>query len=246
MHKSDSPPPSFRKRTALGLLSLDPRLKLVFSAALGTVAWHSGPVGLAAAGICAVCLAAVLGGFRTEFKATVRAWGTFVLLWFTVKFGVDLFSGIPAIEAAPGAALLAGRLFTLIALGLCLAQSASPRQLGLAVTWFLRPVMGRHAWKPALSLALMIHFLPLVRETFATARQTAELRAAHLPWHRRTLLALQAGLRSLSRMTWSQTVAVAARGLDDPAAWTPAFTPQPAAWLGGALLLSFFSALAFL
>lgn len=139
-------------------------------------------------------------------------------------------------QTAMEAALLGGRLCVLIGLGLLLALTTSPRQLGLALSWFLRPVLGKNAWKTALSLALMIHFLPLVQATFAQVKQTIKLRQPRRSRWERFLLVPQATLRLLAQKTWSQTVAVAARGLDSPEAWVPHFPPQPLNWILGFLM----------
>ena len=139
-------------------------------------------------------------------------------------------------QTAMDAALLGLRLCVLIGLGLLLALTTSPRQLGLALSWFLRPVLGKNAWKTALSLALMIHFLPLVQTTFAQVKQTIRLRQPKRSRWERVLLVTQATLRLLAQKTWSQTVAVAARGLDSPEAWVPHFPPQPLNWILGFLM----------
>jgi biotin transport system permease protein len=231
------------------LQALDPRLKVVLAAGLGLLTWRAGPVGLAAYAVPALWCCAVLGAFLPSNRRAFRAYGLFVLFWMAVKLGLDLLPGpgAPAAtlaQALPDTLLLGARLALLISFGLCLALASSPRQLGLALAWFLRPVLRRRAWRAALALALMVHFLPLAWEAVRGARRALSLRAVAGSRWRRGVLLVQVVLRALAQKTWHQTVALAARGLDREEAWRPRFQPQPRAWASGALLLSAAAALA--
>lgn len=218
-----------------GLLAADPRAKAGAALALGLFAWKSGWPGLAlyALGLAPACLA--LGAFRAEHLKTFRAVLLFALFWTLAVFCLsawDLGAG-PALSRA---ALLGARLAVLLLAGLVLALSTPPRQLGLALCWALRPALGKRAWKTALGLALMVHFLPLAGETLRRVRLALRLRGANLSPARRALLLAQAGLRCLAGRTWDHTLALATRGLDRPEAWTPDFPPAAAdLLLAGAL-----------
>jgi biotin transport system permease protein len=137
-------------------------------------------------------------------------------------------------------------LATLFGLGLVLAATTSTRALGMAIGKLFRPVLGRNAWQVALALALMVHYLPLAWSTLSTIRSSIALRCPDLGWRRRVLLLPQAGIRTLAQTTWSQTLAVAARGLDGPEAWDH---PMPLSWrdaAGAAVMLAFAGLIAWL
>ncbi len=116
-------------------------------------------------------------------------------------------------------AVLFLRLFSLLLAALTLTSLCSPRSLGLALTWFLKPFWRGHAWKPALGLALMAQYLPLILHTLHATRTA--FRSRGLPAHglRYWLQALPHALRLLADRTYSQAVAVITRGLDTEAAW---------------------------
>jgi biotin transport system permease protein len=175
----------------------DPRLKLCAAFLLGPALWV---LGLPAVGLC-------------------------LLFWVAVKAGLDAMSGLSAAQVAMGAGDLALRLAALLLLGLFLALSSSARALGLAVSWAVRPLVGREqAWRLALSLSLMIHFLPMCLGAIAQVRQTLSRRCPRCGFFLRMVVIPQAVIRTLGQKTWNQTLAVAGRGLDDPSAWEPDFT----------------------
>ncbi len=227
------------------LHSIDPRLKILLAGCFGVATWHVGPYALGGYAFCLWLLCARADFFTRARWPMLRSYLWFVLFWALMKFALDC---LPATwpmylpnrailrQAGLEAGLLAVRLCILIGLGLVLALTTSPRQLGLALSWFLRPVLGRNSWKTALSLALMIHFLPLTQSTIAQVRQAIRLRNPQRSRWQRFLLLPQATLRILAQKTWTQTVAVAARRLDSPAAWVPHFPPQPMAWIMGVII----------
>ncbi len=222
---------------AFGSGSLDTRCKLLLAAGFGLLTWRAGPAGLA---LYAAGLAGVLIGLRAWRRRTIapfRAMVMFVLVWTAVRFGLALWEGL----AWPAAAVLASELGTRLALlagiGLALSLSASARELGMAVNWFLRPVLGKNSWRPALALALMVSFLPLAWETMQTTRQAMALRQVK-GWRNRALAPVQAGLRFLAGKTWEKTLAVASRGLDRPEAWRPQFDAHPLHWATTLTLLA--------
>ena len=214
--------------TFLSLSTFDPRLKITVAAAIGILTWHVPVYALAAYAIFILLIGVINSVHLTLGIRTVVAYAYFIIGWTTVKFALDctpLLSGIiPDYRAALIASAILGlRLTILISIGLLLATTSSARQLGLALSWFLRPIMGKRSWEPALSLALMIHFIPLVQRTFSQVMRAMELRnPPRSKWHRFTLIP-QAVLRICAQKTWTQTVAVAARKLDSPDAWIPNF-----------------------
>ncbi|MGE4504107.1 MAG: cobalt transporter [Desulfovibrionaceae bacterium] len=225
----------------LDVRRLDPRLKVLFAVLLGALAWSSGLPGLAAmlVGLCWLLLrlrAALPGG-----RAVLRGYVWFLLFWALAKAGLDLWSGVGALAALAGAGMLTLRLTCLLGTGLALAVSTSPRQLGMALTWFLRPILRGRAWKAALALALMVHFLPITWETVARVRANVARRLPGARFWTRQAATARAVLRVLGQKTWNQTLAVACRGLGEAAAWEPEFPAgggRAAQWgLGGVLAL---------
>ncbi|WP_430734960.1 hypothetical protein [Halodesulfovibrio aestuarii] len=213
----------------LSLSTFDPRLKIILVAVIGILTWHV-PV----YALCAYTTAILFIGVSNRVhitlgKRTVATYIYFVIAWAGIKFALDctpLLQGItPDYQSALLAAgTLALRLSVLIGVGMLLAVTSSARQLGLALSWFLRPVLGKRSWEPAVSLALMIHFIPLVQRTFAQVLQSMELRNPPRSKWQRLILVPQAVLRICAQKTWTQTVAVAARKLDSPEAWEPHFS----------------------
>ncbi|MBU4192017.1 MAG: cobalt transporter [Pseudodesulfovibrio sp.] len=204
---------------------LDPRLKLGAALVLGPVLWL---VGAAQAGACALVLLALVAPLAADHPLggrMVRSLLLFVVFWVAAKAGLDALSGLPLGAISAGAGELAIRLAALLLLGLFLALSSSARALGMAVAWAVRPVVGREqAWRLALSLALMVHFLPLCLSTVSQVRQTMARRCPRCGFFLRMVVIPQAVIRALGQKTWNQTLAVAGRNLDRPEAWEPDFS----------------------
>ena len=217
------------------VLEFDARVKIALALCFGLLTWYSGPVGLGFYGLGLYFLCTALGNFWAANKKTFRAYFLFVLFWTALKFLLDVLGGSGA-HALGNAAILGARLLILIFIGLCLAQATSPRKLGLALAWALRPFLGHKAWKAALACGLMIHFLPLAWSTVSQIRETMSRRCAGLSRLQRAALLPRTALRVLSQKTWSQTLGLAARGLDTPLAWEPDFPLNARAWLLGLLL----------
>lgn len=227
--------------TASLLKNADPRVTILVCGVLGVCAWQAGAVGVAVYGLGAAVACAALSREDRALLRDLRVAGVFVVFWMAVHFALDSLGWIgeqgiipPLADRLGAAGLLGMRLAVLMAVGFALARSASPRRMGLALSWFLRPVLRGHAWRAALGLALMIHFLPLAREVLDRARLSVRLRAPRVSAWKRFLLVPQVALRALSRLTWSQAVAVAARGLDRPAAWQGTWPPNDGHWATGA------------
>ena len=204
------------------LRDLDPRLKMGAGLLLGILFWKAAvwavlPVTLGLAW-------AVVPFFRVERgRGHLRGVILFVLAWVGIKSGVDALAGSPLSLIAVQGADLAVRLAGLILLGFVLSLSTSPRSMGMALNWFLRPMGRDRSWRVALSLALMVHFMPMGLRVVSGVREAASLRCPDLSLRRRFVVLPLAVLRNMSRSAWDQTLAVASRGLDRAEAWTPAF-----------------------
>lgn len=209
----------------LSLLSFDPRLKIMLAASIGILTWHVPVCALCAYAATILLIGACNKVHLTLGTRTIATYLYFIGIWTGIKFALDctsVFQGItPDYQAALlSSGILALRLVILIGIGLLLATTSSARQLGLALAWFMRPILGKRSWEPALSLALMIHFIPLIQKTFKQVIQAIELRTPPRSKWERFLLLPQAVLRICAQKTWTQTVAVAARKLDSPEAWS--------------------------
>jgi len=172
------------------------------------------------------------------------AW--FVLFWGAAKVGLDMLAGVVAADAVLGGIVVVIRLSALLLIGITLALSTSARSLGMAVAWALRPFIGgERAWRAALSLALMVHFLPLC---LSTLEQVSAAFRSRLPSGSRRLRALVvplAVIRGLGQKTWNQTLAVAGRGLDRAEAWEPdfAWASRDTLWGASVVILWIFAAI---
>lgn len=199
--------------------SFDPRLKILLAVLLAVLAWRAGAAGLLLylSGLGIVLLLAL--DRAAAGRGALRAGASFVLVWALLKWGFDWLNGSPGFRALEEGALFGLRLAVLIGIGLALTATSSPRALGLAFAWFLRPLLRDRAWRAALALSLMLHYLPLTLRTLSTVRTTIRRRCPDLSLPRRLHLLAEASLRALSLKTWDQTLAVAARGLDRPEAW---------------------------
>jgi len=210
---------------AIYIRGLDPRVKLAVALVLGPCLWK---VHVIAVAVCILVLLSIVwplaAGQSVGFKM-IRSLLVFVLFWMGIKMVLDAVSGVPAEFILMDGVQLGARLVALLLLGLGLALSTSARSLGLAVSWALRPVIGRErAWRSALSLALMIHFLPICLETLASVKEVASRRCLGSGLRVRLGIVPLALVRNLSQKTWNQTLAVACRGLDSSTAWEPDFS----------------------
>ena len=227
--------------------ALDPRLKLAAALLAGPCLWKvSVPVAVACA-LFLLFLVLFLAAGQPGGGKMVRSLLSFVVFWVAVKVLLDAVSGVPAEHMALDAGQLAVRLVALLMLGLSLALSTSARALGLAVAWALRPFMGRErAWRIALALSLMVHFLPACLSTLTGVREVAARRFPKAGTFRRMRMVPQAVVRNLGQKTWNQTLAVACRGLDRAGAWEPDFSWSGRDWFASALVLAAAGAMFFL
>jgi biotin transport system permease protein len=213
---------------------VDGRVVLLVALLFGVLVWRAG---LAANALYAAFFAAVLAsaGATVADAARLARWAAgFALAWGGVKYGVDVLGGVPQREALGGVALLVVRLVVLLLLGGAVSALVTPHALGVALAGLTRPVLGRRAWSVSLALLLMVHFIPRALAVFEAARAALRVRRVEAPRLRALVIVLEAGTRNLARMTWDQTLAVAARRLDGPEAWAEAIPLRPLEWCAGA------------
>lgn len=234
------------QRLASCVRELDPRLKLAVALVLGPCLWK---VTLLAAVMSACLLFILLVSLALSQPVgwkMIRSLFVFVVFWVGIKVVLDSLSGVPLPHLALDAFNVFIRLLALLVLGLTLSLSTSARALGLAVAWCVRPLVGKErAWRLALSLSLMIHFLPLCLSTMATVKETIVRRCPGYGFRHRMLIIPQAVIRNLGQKTWNQTLAIAGRGFDRAEAWAPEFAWTGRDWLCSALAGCFFSLILF-
>jgi biotin transport system permease protein len=219
--------------------ALDPRFKLVAALLVGPCLWKVPVEAATACALLLLLLVRCLAAGQPGGGKMVRSLLSFVFFWVAIKVLLDAVSGVPVEHMALDAGQLAVRLTALLMLGLGLALSTSARALGMGVAWALRPLMGaERAWRIALALSLMVHFLPVCLSTLTGVREVAARRFPEAGFFRRMRMVPQAVVRNLGQKTWNQTLAVACRGLDRPEAWKPDFSWAGRDWLASALLLA--------
>lgn len=206
-------------RLATVLCSLDPRVSVFLVLVIGLQTWTLPPRGLALLGLGVVLVLTVLGAQDATKLRVARTYLALIAFWVVAQVILLVIQGASLAQGAVAGSILGGRLAILVSLGLILAMLASPRALGLALSWYSRPLLRKSAWKVALALALMVHFLPMVWTSIETTRSSISLRCPDLPWRKRATLIPQATIRALSQKTWEQTIAIAARRLDSADAW---------------------------
>ncbi len=218
------------------LAAADGRIVLLLALLFGVLVWRAG---LAANLLYAAFFAAVLAsaGATARDAARLARWTLgFAAVWGGVKLAVDVLGGVPAREAAGEVALLSVRLAVLLLLGGALSALLTPRALGLALAGLTPPALRSRAWSVSLALLLMVHFVPRALAAFEGARAALRVRRVQVPRLAGLVIVLEAGARNLARMTWDQTLAVAARRLDGPEAWSEPVPLRPAQWGAGCVV----------
>lgn len=204
--------------------SLDPRLKMAAALLLGPAIWLLPPLVLGLMVLLLFPIVLALAASQPLGSKMLRSIISFLVFWVILKSALDGLSGVPLQMIALDSGILSLRLGCLILLGLSLALSTSARSLGLAISWAITPFVGRErGWKVALSLALVVHFLPQCLSTMNRVQETASRRCPDFGFFRRMTIIPQAVLRGLGQKTWNQTLAIAGRRLDDAEGWQPDF-----------------------
>lgn len=215
----------------------DPRLKALFALWTGIMVWQAGLPGVLAYVFGLYALARSLSGLTGVIGLRLRVLLLPIGFWMLLKGLVDSLDREALwTDVVLETSLLGARLMALLLLGLILTWATSRSQLGLAVNWFLRPVLGRsRSWQGALAVSLMLHFIPLSLQTLRQVRQSILLRGYDLPFTSRIFVWVRTTLRVLSGKTWEQALALAARKLDHPGAWQGEIRFRPLEWSAGLL-----------
>lgn len=145
----------------------------------------------------------------------------FILFWLMMTIGSDLIGGKGWKESFLLALPLGARLLALTLVGIAYVEYASPIETGRAAAWFLKPILGTNAWRPALAIALTAWFLPQSLRLSSDIRLAMQARGLQLSWWKRATLLLGASLRILEQKADHLAIALASRRLDDHRSWLP-------------------------
>jgi len=205
------------------LREVDARVKVAGVLILGIGLWHTKPLGVL---LCALLVGFLVLPFLTSKH--VRRMELFFFLfsffWALLKGGFGLWDGMLFVEAGELAAFYGGRLFVLLNLGLFLSESSSARQIARALYWFVRPFIGtKRGWQISLSLAMMIHFIPLVGRVMQKTGQTLRLRFPDFGFWRKLRILPGMVMRIMAGKTFESALGASARGLDRAEAWDQQF-----------------------
>lgn len=220
----------------------DARPALIAAAAAGICVWQYSPPALIAAVLVIFLLVIRQPDYVRKGRGIVRQARRFAVGMGMVKAGFDLLGGVEASTALFNGALITGRLLGAVGIGLALFLYCGPRGLCLAMTWYLRPLLGKRAWRVGLAAALVVHFLPMVFLLVHECTRQIRFRLPQANYFRRLGILARAVLRQLAQKTWSQSAALVARGLDTAQPWTqhglPGALPLLKALLAGALAVA--------
>lgn len=206
----EAPPPPFM---------LDGRLLLLLLIAACFVCQYI-PAGLLPAWLLLLACLFIPKKMRNDAtRRMLRGGAFFVLFWFAMVALSDLTAGKGWRESAAAALPLGARLFALTLVGTAYAGYVSPVTTGKAAARFLRPLLGRPAWRPALAIALTAWFLPQALRLSSDVRLAMRARGLALPWRRRALLVVGTSLRILEAKADELAVGLASRYLDDERTW---------------------------
>ncbi|WP_051257955.1 hypothetical protein [Desulfovibrio cuneatus] len=243
----------------------DPRLALGLTLAASLCVWHAGWAGLCAYAAALLYVWHRAGTCQLAPQGTMARTVRFSLFWATITWAFTLSEVLPPMHwgdiatlphalrialppalwaTLPGAALLLCRLALLMAFALSLTLHLSPHALGRAAVWFVAPLLRQNAWKPALSLALMVHYLPAIHSAAHAVRLAARVRGLPEQGFAYWKNALPHLFRLLYSRTMQQAMAIASRGLDTNSAWLtlpPLPRHETAMALGVALFFAAFT-----
>lgn len=216
------------------LQACDARIKIMLSIVLGVCAWRAGPWALGLFFVSTGLLAWAAAGMSLFSRRQIKGLLLFVGVWTAVKAGMELLAHNPV--WLKQSLILGARLSVLVLVGLSLAALTSRVQVGRAVSSLLRPIFKNKSWQGAMSLALMIHFIPVTMGTMHSVQRTLSLRGHDLSMRQRLHLFVTTVMRNLSRSTWDQTMALAVRGLEEPKAWEQYQAFRAKEWIAGGVL----------
>jgi biotin transport system permease protein len=212
----------------------DARVKIGVSIVAGICAWRAEPQGLALLVGASCLLAWLAAGKGLLSRGQLQGGALLIGIWTGIKAVLELWTGNPAWLAQ--SLVLGGRMTSVVLIGLCLATLTSRIQVGRTVSALLKPVFKDKSWQGAMSLALMLHFIPSSMRTLHAVRQTLALRGQGLSLRRRLYFFVATVMRALSRTTWDQALALAVRGLENDRAWRHSQPIKPGEWIAGAIL----------
>lgn len=213
--RRSAPPPGLLKR-------LDGRIKLVLLIAACFVTQYL-PAAWLPLWLAALALLFAAREMRTSGVAGMLRGGvTFTLFWLVFKTAADLAWGAPWPGALWDGLPLAGRLFALTLIGMGYVGLSSPMETGRAAAWFLRPMLGKRAWKPALAVCLTAWFLPITLRLAGEVSSSIRARGLKLPWRKKVFLVIGTSLRILEHQADELAVGLASRRMDDHRTWNNA------------------------
>ncbi|NCC25615.1 MAG: hypothetical protein EOM25_10545 [Deltaproteobacteria bacterium] len=220
------------------LRSFDPRIKIFLTVFFGIMVWRM-PTYLLGGWVLGLSVLFLAVRRRRSVPGFSAAIIVSLALWVAVKFCLDILdSGIGLEASALGAGLLALRMTFLLLWGGILIGSTCMAEVGPAVVWMLRPVCGSRAWKVGAGLGVMLQTLPRIRQAAHEVRQASRVRLPALGRFRSASAQVVAVTRVMASGSWNQALALSARNLDGPWAWTPAFPFRPCQWLTGVILVA--------
>jgi len=214
--------------------SSDARIKIMLSIVLGVCAWRAGPWALGLFFLTTGLLAWTVAEISLFSRRQMKGLLLFVGVWTAVKAGMEIVAHNPV--WLKESLILGVRLSVLVLVGLSLAALTSRVQVGRAVSSLFRPVFRDRSWQGAMSLALMIHFIPVTMGTMHSVQRTLSLRGHGLSVRQRLHLFVTTVMRNLSRSTWDQTMALAVRGLEEQKAWQQHQAFRVKEWIAGGVL----------
>ena len=156
-----------------------------------------------------------LGLLKRSQRGKLKVYGFFLIFWALSAFLLQWSAGgLSWQAAAANAGALTLRLSALAALTLDLNLLLTPFALAEVTVRYLRPILGEaRAERAALSLAVMLRLIPQVWHCLQALQNTRKLRCAELPAITQLRLVTETALRSLLRLAWQQSLALAARDI---------------------------------
>ncbi len=203
-----APPPGWLRR-------LDGRIKMLMLIAACFVTQYIADIWLPLWLALLACLFTVREMRTGRVLALARGAFWFTLFWLVMKVGSDLMGGKEPMEALLGGLPLAGRLAALSIIGMAFIGLSSPIETGRAFAWFIKPLAGKWAWKPALVIALTAWFLPITLRLAGDVAGSIRSRGLIMPWRKKVLLIIGTALRILEHTAAELAVGLVSRRVGD-------------------------------
>lgn len=202
------------------LKNIDHRILVVLSALIGVSIWVL-PIPILFPFILLLYIFfQIRGGLTIDQKKSVSRYFYFILFWVSTKFIIDTLVLSSSFEIVyTGSVLLFFQLFILILLSLIINQNVSPRIIGQTMGWFVKPILGKKAWKVSLLLMIMLSMMPRIFRLSQKLNQTILIRAPHLSLFKRISLTSIAVLKITFSETESIAIAILSRDLFRSEPW---------------------------